>query len=78
VVEVACVKQFSSLALEHLRGRKPSITEFRRYIRTLSTPSSAWPSALTAIPALKSKYFRPAVSQTHDPFPWDKTKGARA
>jgi hypothetical protein len=44
----------------------------------LITPSFACPNALTAIPALKSKYFLPSVSHTYEPFPWDSTKPGRA
>lgn len=79
MVEVACVEQFSGLILQDLHSPM-SLARERLAVRTrtLSTPSSACPNALTAIPALKSKYFRPVVSQTHDPFPWDRTKGARA
>jgi len=37
-------------------------------IHTFKTPSSACPNELTAMPALKSEYFLPWVSQTYDPF----------
>ena len=39
---------------------------------------SEWPSALTAMPALKSRYRRPSVSQIYAPFPCDMTTGGRA
>ena len=45
---------------------------------TLATPMSEWPSALTAMPALKSRYRRPSVSQIYAPFPCDMTTGGRA
>lgn len=44
----------------------------------MATPSSACPSALTAMPALKSRYLRPSVSQTYEPLPCERTKSGRA
>jgi hypothetical protein len=45
---------------------------------TLASSASPWPRALTAMPALKSRYFRSVVSQTQDPFPRCRIKGGRA
>src|SRR6266851_8181151 len=49
--------------------------DWRRIVLTMR--GCAWPSALTAMPPRKSRYFLPVESKTNAPRPWVMTTGGR-
>ena len=77
VIYIARVDDLRGLFIDNLQAFRHQPAPLDK-IHTFKTPSSACPNELTAMPALKSKYFLPSVSQTYDPFPCEMTNSGRA
>ena len=77
MVHIARMDNFGGLFIYNLQALRHQSVPLDD-IRTFRTPSSACPNELTAMPALKSRYFLPSVSQTYDPFPCEMTNSGRA